>query len=181
MHSVQIHGVEEIHSVSTETIVNHSDSADDLDPLSVRRLAETYNTTTASTYAHADNGSMACTVNDEKLLFAYRPLNNSSVRLFDAGNHVHRPFGVSCLCVPTENCGIGGLIIRLCANLSHPHHSRRHHFVFRDFSAAQHLELSHIESFGRSWLHPLTSSPPLQPRCIRFNSANLQAWWSYLY
>ena len=108
IHFVQIHGVVVIQPVSTETIVNHSDSAYDLDHLSMRRLAETYDATTASIYAHVNNGSMACTVNNEKLLFAYRPLTNSSVCLFDAGNHVHCPLGVGFLCVPTDNREIGG-------------------------------------------------------------------------
>ena len=71
-------------------------------------LAETYNAATASVFAHADNGSMACTVNDAKFLFAFRPLMNSNVRLFDAGDHVNRPLGVGFLCVPTDDCASGG-------------------------------------------------------------------------
>ena len=86
VHSVQIIGVDDSSPLSVETVL--------LPPcpppasLAVRRLDETYDTATASVYAHANNGSMACTVNDSKLLFAYRPLTESCVRLFDAGDHV---------------------------------------------------------------------------------------------
>jgi hypothetical protein len=48
---------------------------------------------------------MACTANDRHLLFAYRPLHSSNVRLFDAGHHAHCPVGVGFLCVPVDNRG----------------------------------------------------------------------------
>lgn len=38
-------------------------------PLLLRRLAATYDDTTSSSFAHADNGSMACTTHDAALLF----------------------------------------------------------------------------------------------------------------
>ena len=51
---------------------------------------------------------MACTANDHKLLFAYRPLSRTNVRLFDAGHHAHQPVGVGFLCVPVDNRGNAG-------------------------------------------------------------------------
>jgi Reverse transcriptase (RNA-dependent DNA polymerase)/GAG-pre-integrase domain len=70
----------------------------------LKRLAETYDATSRSVFAHADNGSMACTASDMTLLYAYRPLIASSphgkVRLFDAGGHGHRPTGVGYLRIP---------------------------------------------------------------------------------
>ena len=99
-------GTDDTTSASAETVSLpplHSD-----DPSVIRRLAETYDAATTSTYAHADNGSMACTANDASLLFAYRPLVNSQVRLLDAGDHIHRPLGVGFLGIPTENHEIGG-------------------------------------------------------------------------
>ena len=55
--------------------------------LILRRLAETYDSKACAVYAHADNGSMACTTSDAALLFAYRVLHpdQTKVRLFDAG------------------------------------------------------------------------------------------------
>ncbi|KAI2497911.1 retrotransposon [Fragilaria crotonensis] len=78
------------------------------DPFVLRRLAETYDVTTSASFAHADNGSMANTVHDATLLFAYRLLKDSKVRLLDAGDHAHHPLGVGFLCVPTTNRGIAG-------------------------------------------------------------------------
>jgi hypothetical protein len=70
----------------------------DTDRFLLRRLAETYDVPSRSVYAHADNGSMACTASDATILYAYRPLTASSfnhkVRLFDAGGHGHQPTGV---------------------------------------------------------------------------------------
>lgn len=106
VHSVQILGVDTLDSLHAETTTLPLDTSQE--PLSVRRLAETYDATTTSVYAHADNGSMACTVNDAKLLYAYRLLVDSKVRLFDAGDHVHRPRGVGFLCVPTDDHKSGG-------------------------------------------------------------------------
>ena len=51
---------------------------------------------------------MANTVNDASLLFAYRPLVASKVRLLDAGDHAHHPLGVGYLCVPTTDREIAG-------------------------------------------------------------------------
>jgi hypothetical protein len=42
------------------------------------------------------------------LLFAYRPLPRTNVRLFDAGHHAHHPVGVGFLCVPVDNRGNAG-------------------------------------------------------------------------
>ena len=78
------------------------------DPLVLRRLEATYDTVTSSSFAHADNGSMACTTNDVTLLFGYRPLAHSPVRLYDAGQHVHLPLGVGFLCIPVDHRGIAG-------------------------------------------------------------------------
>ena len=89
---------------ASETI--HIDDAPD--PLLLRRLAETYDRKRRLSFAHADNGSMACTANDHKLLFAYRPLSRTNVRLFDAGHHAHQPVGVGFLCVPVDNRGNTG-------------------------------------------------------------------------
>jgi hypothetical protein len=78
------------------------------DPIMLRRLAETYDRARQLSFAHADNGSMACTANDRQLLFAYRPLHRTNVRLFDAGHHAHHPIGVGFLCVPVDNRGNAG-------------------------------------------------------------------------
>ncbi|KAI2505765.1 hypothetical protein MHU86_8627 [Fragilaria crotonensis] len=78
------------------------------DPILLRRLAETYDRTQHLSFAHADNGSMACTANDRRLLFAYRPLTRTNVRLFDAGHHAHHPVGVGFLCIPVDNRGSAG-------------------------------------------------------------------------
>ncbi|KAI2501854.1 hypothetical protein MHU86_12619 [Fragilaria crotonensis] len=61
-----------------------------------RRLSETYDPESRAVFAHADNGSMACTTSNASLLFSYRPLSSTSskVRLFDAGSHSHHPDGV---------------------------------------------------------------------------------------
>ncbi|KAI2506528.1 hypothetical protein MHU86_7938 [Fragilaria crotonensis] len=89
---------------ASETI--HVDDAPD--PILLRRLAETYDHARHLSFAHADNGSMACTANDRELLFAYRPLSQTNVRLFDAGHHAHQPVGVGFLCVPVDNRGNAG-------------------------------------------------------------------------
>jgi hypothetical protein len=68
----------------------------------LRRLANTFDATTGAVHAHADNGSMTCTTNDATLLFSYRLLSESPVRLFDAGQHIHRPIGIGFLKVPTQ-------------------------------------------------------------------------------
>ena len=67
-----------------------------------RRLSETYDPDSRSVFAHADNGSMACTTSDATLLYSYRALSshNTKVRLFDAGSHSHHPDGVGFLCLP---------------------------------------------------------------------------------
>ncbi len=83
-------------------------SPSDEDPLLLRRLAATYDGTTSSSFAHADNGSMACTTHDAALLFAYRPLARPNVRLFDAGQHAHTPVGVGFLRIPVADRGIAG-------------------------------------------------------------------------
>ncbi|KAI2508450.1 hypothetical protein MHU86_5977 [Fragilaria crotonensis] len=67
-----------------------------------RRLSETYDPDSRSVFAHADNGSMACTTSDSTLLYSHRALsgNSTEVRLFDAGSHSHHPDGVGFLCLP---------------------------------------------------------------------------------
>jgi hypothetical protein len=74
----------------------------DSDSFLSRRLSETYDPNSRAIYAHADNGSMACTTSDSSLLFSYRALagSNTKVRLFDAGSHSHHPDGVGFLCLP---------------------------------------------------------------------------------
>ncbi|KAI2507364.1 Reverse transcriptase (RNA-dependent DNA polymerase) [Fragilaria crotonensis] len=74
----------------------------DSDSFLFRRLSETYDPNSRAIYAHADNGSMACTTSDYSLLFSYRVLagSNTKVRLFDAGSHSHHPDGVGFLCLP---------------------------------------------------------------------------------
>jgi hypothetical protein len=78
------------------------------EPLLLRRLAATHDPDSDLSFAHADNGSMACTTNEASLLFAYRPLRQTNVRLFDAGQHAHHPTGVGFLCVPVDNRGRPG-------------------------------------------------------------------------
>jgi hypothetical protein len=70
--------------------------------LVLRRLANTFDTQTGAVHAHADNGSMTCTTNDASLLFSYRILSDSRIRLFDAGQNIHCPVGVGFLKVPTR-------------------------------------------------------------------------------
>ena len=105
--SIDILGVDLCHSFPTETVPI---VCPDAPPTTfvLHRLAATYDDDTSSVFAHADNGSMANTVNDEKLLFGYRSINASNVRLLDAGNHAHHPLGVGFLCVPTTDRGIAG-------------------------------------------------------------------------
>ncbi|KAI2498978.1 hypothetical protein MHU86_15482 [Fragilaria crotonensis] len=105
--SVELLGVNQDVPSSAETVSILPSPAPTL-PGVMRRLAATYDAVTSSSYAHADNGSMANTVNDASLLFAYRPIQNSKVRLLDAGDHVHHPLGVGFLCVPTTDRGITG-------------------------------------------------------------------------
>ena len=79
------------------------------DSILLLRLAETYDGATSSSFAHADNGSMACTTHAANLLFAYRPLSRPQVRLFDAGQHAHTPLGVGFLRIPVAAHGrVGG-------------------------------------------------------------------------
>jgi hypothetical protein len=73
------------------------------DPILLRRLAETYDRSRHLSFAHADNGSMACSANKRHLLFVYRPLTRTNVRLFSAGHHAHHPVGVGFLCIPVDN------------------------------------------------------------------------------
>ena len=75
--------------------VNHDDFL-------LRRLVGTYDSESRTVFAHADNGSMACTTSDATLLYAYRPLapHQTRIRLFDAGSHLHHPTGVGYLRVP---------------------------------------------------------------------------------
>jgi hypothetical protein len=79
------------------------------DEFLLRRLAATRDEHSSSLFAHADNGSMACTTNALDLLFSYRPLSaRASVRLYDAGHHAHRPVGVGFLRIPVDRRGVEG-------------------------------------------------------------------------
>ena len=80
------------------------------DPFILCRLAETYDANSSSSFAHAENGSKADSpVNDAALLFAYRPLKDSKVRLLNAVDHARHPLGAGFLSVPTTtDCGIAG-------------------------------------------------------------------------
>ncbi len=84
----------------------------DSDSFLFRRLSETYDPNSRAIYAHADNGSMACTTSDSSLLFSYRALagSNTKVRLFDAGSHSHHPDGVGFLCLPAFRVPPLGLV-----------------------------------------------------------------------
>jgi hypothetical protein len=94
---------------SVETVLLHLPPESPLDSFILRRLAETYDATTSSSFAHANTGSMVNTVNDASLLFAYRPLLASKVHLvLDAGDHAHHPLDVGYLCVPTTDREIAG-------------------------------------------------------------------------
>ena len=104
--SIELLGVDNSFPASVETVLLPPESPPD--SFLLRRLAETYDASTSSSFAHADNGSMANTVNDASLLFAYRPLVASKVRLLDAGDHAHHPLGVGYLCVPTTDREIAG-------------------------------------------------------------------------
>lgn len=85
------------------------DMPDATDKFLLRRLAATCDDKSASSFAHADNGSMACTTDELGLLFSYRPLSaRASVRLYDAGHHAHRPIGVGFLRIPVDHRGIQG-------------------------------------------------------------------------
>ena len=128
------------------------------DPLLLRRLAETYDRTRHLSFAHADNGSMACTANDRHLLFAYRPLHRTNVRLFDAGHHSHHPVGVGFLCVPVDNRGRP--VVRVHPDLFHSHYSR-HHCVSRGhLQATRHRRVPHVQLRHQSGTHHVSSSPP---------------------
>ena len=96
-------------TISAVTIPFSDDNAgtvclQDTNHFLLRRLAETYDAPSRSIYAHADNGSMACTASDATLLYSYRPLTassfNNKVRLYDAGGHGHQPTGVGYLRIP---------------------------------------------------------------------------------
>ena len=106
IHSITVTVAEEKAPALPASETVHIDVAQD--PILLRRLAETYDRTLQLSYAHADNGSMACTAHDRQLLFAYRPLHRTNVRLFDAGHHAHHPVGVGFLCVPVDNSGNEG-------------------------------------------------------------------------
>ena len=105
--SVVLLGIDDSCPVSVDTVLLPPEEPTS-DPIVLRRLAETYDVAASASYAHADNGSMANTVDNSELLFAYRPLKGSTVRLLDAGNHAHHPLGVGFLCVPTTDRGIAG-------------------------------------------------------------------------
>ncbi|KAI2509025.1 hypothetical protein MHU86_5401 [Fragilaria crotonensis] len=122
------------------------------DPFVLRRLAETYDVTTSASFAHADNGSMANTVHDATLLFAYRLLKDSKVRLLDAGDHAHHPLGVGFLCVPTTNRGIAGaptsVFIRTYHTPTIPGIIISHSAVSKQLGTSGYHMSSHTDSAG---------------------------------
>jgi hypothetical protein len=150
IHSVQILGVDDSSPLSAETVLLPPTSP--CESLAIRRLAETYDATTASVFAHADNGSMACTAHDSKLLFAYRPLVASNVRLFDAGEHVHRPLGFGFLCVPTdarENGGdSGSVFIRTYHTPTIPGVIISHSAISKQLNTSGYHMSSHLDDPG---------------------------------
>lgn len=151
IHSVHTVGVDNDCPVSTETISLPPLPADD--PICVRRLVATYDAGSDNVYAHADNDSMACTVNDAKLLFAYRPLAAASnVRLFDAGDHTHRPLGVGFLCIPTDDHAIGGapkfIFIRAYHTPTIPGVIISHSAISKQLCTSSYHMSSHVDAPG---------------------------------
>jgi hypothetical protein len=120
--SIELLGVDPSFPTSAAAVPVFPDSIPD--PFILRRLAETYDANSSSSFAHAENGSMANTVNDATHLFTYRPLKDSKVRLLDAGDHAHHPLGVGFLCVPTTDYGLPE---PLCPYLSGPITLQRFH------------------------------------------------------
>jgi hypothetical protein len=55
------------------------------DPILLGRLVATYNRVCRLSFAHANNGLMACMANNRMLLFAYRPLPHTNVNCQNAG------------------------------------------------------------------------------------------------
>ncbi|KAI2492876.1 hypothetical protein MHU86_21655 [Fragilaria crotonensis] len=51
---------------------------------------------------------MACTANDRHLLFAYRPLHRTNVRLFDAGHHAPSSWRRFLVCAVDNRGNAGG-------------------------------------------------------------------------
>ena len=137
--SVELLGVDICDPVSAETVIIMPEPIPD--QLVLRCLATTYDDATSSSYAHADNGSMANTVHDASLLYAYRPLHGAKIRLLDAGDHAHYPLGVGFLCVPTTNRGIAGAP----TSVSHSHDSGYHYLPFCYFETAPCQKLFHFQ------------------------------------
>ena len=150
INSVHIIGVDDSSPLSADTVYLPPDSPPDT--LAVRRLAATYDSETSAVYAHADNGSMTCTTNDAKLLFAYRPLVNSTVRLFDAGDHIHRPLGVGFLCIPTDHRGIGGaphyVFVRTYHTPTIPGVIISHSALSKQLNTTSYFTSSHLDEVG---------------------------------
>ena len=149
--SVEILGLDASDPLSAESVPFPSASVDDT-PLVLRRLAATYDDATTSVYAHADNGSMANTVNDVSLLFAYRPLKNATIRLMDAGDHAHHPQGVGFLCVPTTHRGIAGaptsVFIRTYYTPTIPGVIISHGAISKQLRTASYFTYSHADAAG---------------------------------
>jgi hypothetical protein len=100
-------------------------SSSDDDPLLLRRLAATYEGTPSRSFAHADNGSMACTTHDANLRV---PLADSpqylSLRRWSARPHPGR-----CRFPPRPCCRSWNgrrPFVRICADVLQSHDSWHH-------------------------------------------------------
>jgi hypothetical protein len=78
-------------------------------PILLLMILSSFDSATFSLFAHANNGSMACTTHKANLLFAYCPLSSPQACLFDAGQHAHTPLGVGFLCIPVAARGNTGI------------------------------------------------------------------------
>ena len=158
--SVEILGVDVCDPLSAETVPIMLEQSP-TEPLVLRRLAATYDDATSSSYAHADNGSMANTVNDASLLYAYRPLQGAKIRLLDAGNHAHHPLGVGFLCVPTTDRGIAGaptsVFIRTYHTPTIPGIIISHAAISKQLRTTSYFTSSHSDDIG--YIH--------FPHCLR--------------
>lgn len=150
--SVELLGVELGDPVSVETVHVIPPEPFTVESLVIRRLAATYDEDSSSSYAHADNGSMANTVNDAALLFAYRPLNNTRVRLMDAGDHPHHPLGVGFLCIPTTDRGITGaptsVFVRTYHTPTIPGIIISHSAISKQLRSTSYFTSSHTDDVG---------------------------------
>jgi hypothetical protein len=149
--SVEILGADDLCPSTTESVSLPSESSTNLFVLC--RLAETYDVESSSSFAHADNGLMANTVNDATLLFTCRPLKDSKVCLLNAGNHAHYPLVVGFLCVPTSTYrGIAGaptsVFIRPYHTPTTPGIIISHSAISKQFRTSSYHTSSHSNQVG---------------------------------